>query len=108
MPVFVLAEFLRVVTHPRLFDPPSSRRTAVAAVSRLLASPSVQVLHPGARFWRFFCDAIDDAEATGNLMLDAEIAAVCRERGVRTVLTEDRDFRRFATLEILRLDDQAS
>ena len=28
-------------------------------------------------------------------MMDAQIAAVCLEHGASTILTEDRDFRRF-------------
>jgi predicted nucleic acid-binding protein len=31
----------------------------------------------------------------GNLALDAQIAAVCREHGLAEILTEDRDFARF-------------
>ena len=30
MPVFCLGEFLRVVTHPRIFDPPSTLDEALA------------------------------------------------------------------------------
>ncbi len=98
LPVFVLGEFLRVVTHPRIFDPPSPRAVAVEAVEALLASPSVQILHPGARFWPLLRAALDEAGGAGNLVLDAEIAAVCREHGVTTILTEDRDFRRFPSI----------
>lgn len=41
-------------------------------------------------------------------MLDAEIAAVCREHGIRTILTEDRDFHRFSNLSIERLPAETS
>lgn len=107
LPVFVLGEFLRVVTHHRMFAPPSTRATAVAAVDALLGSPSVVVLHPGARYWPLLRDALDDADARGNLVLDAEIVAVCREHGVREVLTQDRDFRRFSGLTVRPLDASA-
>lgn len=41
------------------------------------------------------------AEARGNLVFDAQIAAVCREHGVDRLLTRDRDFQRFSTIETL-------
>jgi predicted nucleic acid-binding protein len=43
-------------------------------------------------------------EATGNLVFDAQIAALCREHGVDRLLSEDRDFRRFPTLSLVTLD----
>jgi len=39
--VFCLGEFVRVVTHPRVFDPPSSMEAALAALGAFLAGPSV-------------------------------------------------------------------
>lgn len=68
-----------------------------------LSSPSVRVLHPGSRFWPLLRDALDEAGGGGNLVLDAEIVAVCREHGVGTVLSEDRDFRRFPSVDLQSL-----
>ncbi len=36
-----------------------------------------------------------EARAAGNLAFGAQIVALCRESGVRALVTEDRDFRRF-------------
>ncbi len=104
VPVFVLGEFLRVVTHHRIFDPPSTPVVAADAVAALLASPTVRILHPGERFWPLLREAVDDAGASGNLVLDAEIVAVCREHGVSTILSEDKDFRRFSSIQLRALD----
>ncbi|MGH7545144.1 MAG: PIN domain-containing protein, partial [Gemmatimonadota bacterium] len=60
------------------------------------ASPSLTLLSPGDRYWPLFREALREGRAAGNLAFDAQIVAVCRERGVRALLTEDRDFRRFA------------
>lgn len=98
VPVFVLGEFLRVVTHPRIFSPPSSRGDATDAVNAVLASPTVQVLESGPRYWPLLQAAMDEGDATGNLVLDAEIVAVCREHGVSELLSADRDFRRFPSI----------
>ena len=98
IPVFCLGEFVRVVTHPRLFDPPHTLDEACAALDRILASPSLRILNPGERFWALLAHAVREADATGNLVFDAQLAAVCRENGVSVLLTEDRDFARFAGL----------
>jgi toxin-antitoxin system PIN domain toxin len=95
IPVFCLAEFVRVVTHPRLFDPPYGVDEACRALDRVLESPSLRLLQPGARFWSLFVEAAREANAAGNLVFDAQLVAVCRENGVSALLTEDRDFARF-------------
>jgi predicted nucleic acid-binding protein len=47
--------------------------------------------------------AVRDGDLVGNLVFDAQIVAVCRERGARVLLTEDRDFDRFAGFATERL-----
>jgi uncharacterized protein len=103
IPVFCLGEFLRVVTHPRLFDPPHTIEEACGALDRILESPSVRILNPAERFWAMLAEAIREADATGNLVFDAQLAALCRENGVSALLTEDRDFDRFPGLRTERL-----
>ncbi len=76
----------------------------IAAVDALLASPSVQVLHPGDRYWPLLQDTITQSRATGNLIMDAAIVAVCREHGVRTIVSDDRDFRRFPRMRLRTVD----
>jgi toxin-antitoxin system PIN domain toxin len=100
LPVFVLTEFLRVVTHPRLYSPPTPVSTALEVVAHLLESPTVRVLRPGERFWPLLEDAINEAKATGNLVLDAQIVAVSKEHGFTTILSADRDFRRFPSVTL--------
>ena len=95
IPVFCVTEFVRIVTHPKLFDPPYSADEACRAVDRLLASPSARVFHSGPSFMAHFAEAVREANAVGNLVFDAQIVAVCRESGVTSLLTEDRDFARF-------------
>ena len=95
VPVFCLGEFVRVVTHPGVFRPASTLDEAAGALEGLLASPSLLLLSPGDRYWPLLRAALREARAVGNLAFDAQIVAVCREFGVRALLTEDRDFRRF-------------
>jgi hypothetical protein len=60
-----------------------------------LESPSVVILNPAEHFWPILTDVARIADAKGNILFDAQIVAVCREHGVREILSEDRDFSRF-------------
>lgn len=103
IPIFCLGEFIRVITHARLFHPPYSSREACEAMNRLLESPSLRVLYPGPSYLTFLSDAVRQGNAVGNLVFDAQIVAVCRESGVSGLLTEDRDFARFPRFPIQTL-----
>jgi len=92
-----------VVTHPRLFDPPYTVDEACRALARVLASPSLLVLSPGEGYWPLLQEAMVEGRANGNLVFDAQIVALCREAGVTTLLTEDRDFDRFPGFSTTRL-----
>ena len=95
LPLFCLGEFVRVVTHPRVFSPPTSLEMALDYLERLLESPSVRLLTPGAGFMGHFGEACRQGAVRGNLAFDAQVVAVCREHGISEILTEDRDFKRF-------------
>jgi len=95
LPIFCVGEFLRVVTHPKLLDPPSTLEQATEALGNLLKSPSLVLLNPARNFWPILADVAKAANAKGNILYDAQIVAVCREHGVREILSEDRDFSRF-------------
>jgi hypothetical protein len=101
LPVFVLGEFVRVVTHPKIFAEPSSLDVAFGFVAAVLESPTLRLLTPGERFVALFEECVRRAEARGNLAFDAQIAAVCREAGAASLLTRDRDFLRFPGIETL-------
>jgi toxin-antitoxin system PIN domain toxin len=103
LPVFCIGEFVRVVTHPRVFSPPTDLDTALAFIEQVLGSPSARILVPGPTFAVSFAEACRSGSAQGNLAFDAQIVAVCREHGVAEILTEDRDFSRFGSPLIARL-----
>jgi toxin-antitoxin system PIN domain toxin len=104
LPVFCLGEFFRVVTHRAVFDPPSTLDQALQAVNGLLESPSIRLLTPSSGHPQLLEDMLRAAQATGNLVFDAQIAAVCRENGVSRLLTDDRDFARFEAIEVVSLE----
>lgn len=104
IPVFCIGEFIRVVSHDRLFDPPTPVTDAIDSIGSLLSSPSSRLLVPGDRYLRLLRSLIQESHVQGNLVFDAQIAAVCLEHGATTLLTEDRDFARFRSLSPLTLE----
>jgi hypothetical protein len=99
LPYPCVGEFLRVVTH-RAFRPAVPMGEAWHNVEALLASPSVVLLLPTGRHLTALRDVLEESGATGDLVHDAQIAALCLEHGVREILTADRDFRRFRGLKV--------
>lgn len=99
IPVFCLSEFLRVTTHHAVLKPPSAAAAATAALEVLLDSASLRILYPGERYPRLLNELVRTHKLTGNLVFDAQIAAVCLENGVRELRSNDRDFDRITELK---------
>lgn len=93
----VLSGFVRVVTHPRVFNPPSDLETALAFVAQLRRRPNCVLVQPGPRHWNIFRRLSLQANVKGNLVPDAYLAALAIESGCEWVTT-DRDFSRFPDL----------
>jgi toxin-antitoxin system PIN domain toxin len=95
-----LIAYLRMATNPSIFNRPLTMEQAMGNVEALLARPNVRVVGAGDTFWRSFRAVADDARPVGNLVPDAFIAALMLEHGVSTIVTRDRDFRRFRHVRI--------
>jgi len=93
----ILSGVMRVVTHPRVFDPPSPMEKAVAFVEEIRGHGSAVPVLPGPRHWEIFLDLCRKAGARGNLVPDAYFAALSIESGCEWVTT-DRDYSRFPGL----------
>ena len=93
----VLSGFIRVSTHPRVFDPPAPTAQALAFAAALQAQPNVVLIAPGPRHWDIFRRLCLAVEARGNLVPDAYLAAMAIENGCEWITT-DRDFSRFPGL----------
>ncbi len=103
LPVFCVTEFLRAVTHRRVFNPPSTITQAMDFINGIVAAPTCRIALPGADFLGHLETTARNADARGNLMFDAQIVALCREHGIAEILTNDRDFSRFERMQIHRL-----
>ena len=89
--------FLRIATHPRVFERPLAIADAQAAISSWLEQPVVGIVDPGERHWSILQGLIDDGQTVGALVMDAALAALAIEHGA-TLCTTDRDFSRFRGL----------
>lgn len=93
-----LHEFLAIVTHPRIYDPPSTIEQATLQVDAWLESPVVELLNESDLHWQTLRELLRSGRVKGPMVHDARIAALCTARGVTELWTADRDFSRFPTL----------
>lgn len=90
----VVSGFVRVGTSPRVFAPPSTHDEVFRFVSHLAAHQGTIWVNPGRQHLVLLEALCRFADARGDLVSDAVIAALAIEAGA-TVVTYDRDFARF-------------
>lgn len=95
-----LMAYLRLATHPAVFDRPLTPNEAGVNVENLLVLPHVQTLGEQERFWDVYRHVSDDVDARGNLVPDAHLVSLMIQNGVRTIWTHDRDYRKFEEIEV--------
>lgn len=98
VPDIVLSGFLRIVTHPGIFNPPSDIESAIEFASQTRKQPNFTQINPGVRHWSIFTRLCQQVNAKGNLVPDAFLAALAIESGSVWVTT-DRDYSRFPGLK---------
>jgi len=97
VPMLVWASFLRLATNRRIFEIPTPRAEAFRFVEATCAQPLHLSIAPGPRHLLVLRRLCDEADALGDLIPDAVIAAVAAEHGCE-VVTLDRDFARFPSV----------
>lgn len=95
-----LHEFLAVVTHPRIFAPPTPLARACDQVEAWLESPSVTLLGESPSYWATLRELVLGGKVAGPMVHDGRIAALCVTHGVAELWSADRDFGRFAALTV--------
>jgi len=97
LPWQTISAFVRIITNPRLPGRPLSGAAAVEIVERWLEQPNVRALGPGEQHWPLFRQMLVEGQASGDLIPDAQLAALTVECG-GVLHTTDRDFARFPGL----------
>jgi hypothetical protein len=103
--VFCLAwvsilSYMRIATHPKIFDRPLSHDEAARNVEALLSAPHCRAIGEEEGFWDLYREITATVPTRGNLVPDAQLAALLRQHGIATLYTHDRDFRKFPNLDV--------
>lgn len=92
-----LLAFMRITTRPRALSHPLQMSEVIAVIDDLCQRPLIRFLHPGERHWTILRGILVEGQASGNLVMDAHLAALAIEHGALLCST-DRDFSRFPGL----------
>jgi hypothetical protein len=95
-----LHEFLAIVTHPEIYNPPSPLQTALAQVDAWLEAPRLVLLAETGSCWPELRAALTAGRVAGPQVHDARVAALCSLHGVQELWSSDRDFGRFPGLKV--------
>jgi uncharacterized protein len=96
----IIMSYLRIATHPSVFNHPLAPAEAMANIETLLNLPHARLLAEGEGFWEIYRAVTKEVATRGNSVPDAHLAALLRYHGVKTVYTHDRDFRKFPFLDV--------
>lgn len=93
-----LHEFFAIVTHPRVYAPPTPVPAALDQIEAWLEAPGLQLLGEGAEHWTTLRPLLAAGRIAGPKVHDARVAALCLAHAVQALWTADRDFSRFPSL----------
>lgn len=93
-----LHEFLAIVTHPRIFAPPTPLPQACDQVEAWMEAPTLTLIGEDDGHWTTLREQLETGRISGARVHDARVAALCLRHGVTELLTADRDFSRFPEL----------
>lgn len=94
--------FIRIVTNPRVLQRPASIDQAVKIVGSWLERENAHLISLDKKNWPLLAEILVESQATGNLVMDAHLAA-SRSRGAKLAST-DKDFTRFTKLQLIDLN----
>ena len=98
----VCYEFLRVTTHPHVFDSPWTPGEAWGFLQSLLDSPGFDLLIATPRHAAVLAQTLNELpDVSGNLCHDLHTAVLMREHGISRICTRDTDFHRFPFLTVV-------
>ena len=92
--------YLRIATHPAIFQRPLSATEAMANVEDLVSRPHVRTGGEAEVFWNIYRTVTGATPVRGNLVPDAHIVALMRQHGVSTIWSHDRDFVKFPGISV--------
>lgn len=97
-PWVVIQGFVRLTTHPKIFEYPMTPAESLGRVEEWLRLPHFRIIHPPDDHFQTWSRLLGQAGVAGNLTTDAHLAALAIDRGL-ILHTTDTDFARFAGLK---------
>jgi len=91
-------EFLAIVTHPKIYNPPTPLATALGALQAWQESPGLRLLSEGPGYFETLAQQAIRGKVKGGKIHDARIAAICLHHGIKKLWSADRDFTSFPEL----------
>jgi len=101
IPWLCIHEFLAVVTHPRIWRPPTPLKDALAQVECWLECPTLETIGEIQGYWNTLKSALLAGRVTGGMIHDARIVSICRQHGVKTLWSADRDLSRLTGVRVV-------
>ena len=92
--------YLRIATHPTIFQKPLSAAEATANIDDLVSRPHIRTSGEADGFWGTYRAVTGAVPARGNLVPDAHIVALMLQHGVSTIWSHDRDFLKFPGIKV--------
>src|SRR5687768_5784341 len=92
-------EFVAIVTHPKIFDPPTPLADAIAAVESWRAS-NLALLGETEDHWETLQAMLAKGRVVGPQVHDARIAAICVQHAIDELWSADRDFSKYPALRV--------
>lgn len=87
-------EFIAIVTHPKIFNPPTTLEEAIFQVESWLESPTLRLIGEGDHYWDHLKKTLMEGKIIGPMVHDMRVASICQESGVTVLWSADRDFSR--------------
>ena len=92
--------YLRLATQTSIFGKPLTHDQAARNVEALTSAAHCRVIGEQDGFWDVYREVTGAVPTRGNLVPDAHLASVLRQHGVKTIYTDDKDFRKFDFLQV--------
>ena len=94
-------EFLAIVTHPRIYKPPTPIEDALIQIDCWKEAPTLNMIGESqSLYWIKLKSLLRKGDISGPVVHDARIAAICLDNGIDILWSADRDYSRFPDLSV--------
>ncbi len=94
-------EFVAIVTHPRIYKPPTPLEHVILQVHTWLECPDLHLIGEfDTLYWKRFEELLRVGNIAGPQVHYARVAAICLSHGIDELWSADRDFSRFPALPV--------